>query len=207
MNQNDFNKIIKEEVQNFDFLGNDEFLKEQEVTDLLMNEDLQKQFICDSLLNYNEKINIAKIADSYITGNWDEANMVDANSLTLEYSLDLEYKYDSLKEPLKFNLTFHADRIDISVDGWSDPGRWGGTMPDSVEPSGEAWYSGFDWGDIDVKLYNMEGDEVKFTAFETAPPKIQTLFIREYTQSFVENETLDLKTPEIRDRVQDVPYC
>ncbi len=200
MNQNDFMKIINEEVQNFDFLSNDEFLKEQEVTDLLMNEELQKQFICDSLLNYNEKINVAKIADSYITGDWDEANMGDANSLTLEYSLDLEYMYDSLKEPLRFNITFHADRIDINVDGWSDPGSY------EHAPEGEAWYSGFDWSDIDVTLYTIEGEEVKFTAFETAPPKIQNLFIREYTQSFVENETLQLKTGET-DKIQDVPYC
>lgn len=200
MNKNDFINIIKEEVSNFDFLGNDEFLKEQEVTDLLMNPDLQKQFICDSLLNYNEKINVANIADSYITGNWDELNMEDANSLTLEYSLDLEYLYDSLKEPLKFNITFHADRIDITVDGWSDPGSY------EQAPEGEAWYSGFDWGDIDVTLNNMEGDEVKFTAFENAPPKIQTLFIKEYTQNFVENETLQLKTGE-KDKIQDVPYC
>ena len=106
MNKNDFDKIIKEEVSNFDFLGNDEHLKEQQTTDLLIDPDLQKQFICDSLLNYNEKIRVANIADSYITGNWDEANMVDANSVTLEYSLDLEYKYDSLKDPIKFNITF-----------------------------------------------------------------------------------------------------
>ena len=206
MDKNVFLKIIKEEVSNFDFLGNDEFLKEQEVTDLLTNPDLQKQFICDSLLNYNEKIKVANIDDSYITGNWDEANMEDANSLTLEYSLDLEYTYDSLKDPLKFNITFHADRIDISVDGWNDPGHWAGTMPDSVEPSGEAWYSGFDWGDIEVTLNTMEGDEVDFTVFDSAPPKIQTLFIREYTQNFVENETLQLKTGE-KDKIQDVPYC
>lgn len=206
MNKNDFIKIIKEEVSNFDFLGNDEFLKEQEVTDLLTNPDLQKQFICDSLLNYNEKIKVVKVVDSYITGNWDEPNMEDANSLTLEYSLDLEYLYDSLKEPLKFNLTFHADRIDITVDGWYDSGNWSGTMPDSTEPSGEAWYTGFDWGDIDVKLHIMEGDEVRFTTFESAPPKIQILFIREYTRNFIENETLQLKTGE-KYKIQDVPYC
>lgn len=202
MDNKDFVKIIKEEISNFDFLGNDEFLKEQEVNDLLQNEDLQKQFICDSLLSQNGKVNIAEIGDSYITGNWDELNMEDASNITLEYSLNLNYTYDSTKEPLKFNLSFHADKISISVDGWNDSGDgW------HQAPEGESWYDGFDWNDIEVSLRTMEGDDIKFNAFESAPPKIQTLFIRQYTQDFVENETLKIKTPEIKDKVQDVPYC
>ena len=83
MDNKDFVKIIKEEISNFDFLGNDEFLKEQEVNDLLQNEDLQKQFICDSLLNQNGKVKIGEIGDSHITGNWDELNMEDATNITL----------------------------------------------------------------------------------------------------------------------------
>ena len=59
--KNDFVEIINEEIKNFDFLGNDEFLKEQEVTDLLINEDLQKQFICDSLLGRKDKVRVVKI--------------------------------------------------------------------------------------------------------------------------------------------------
>jgi hypothetical protein len=201
MDNKDFINIIKEEIQNFDFLGNDEHLKEREVSDLLQNEDLQKQFICDSLLNQNGKVNIAKIEDSYITGNWDELSSEDANKVTMEYSLDLNYTYDSTQEPLVFNLSFDAKNINVSVDGWHDPGNY------DNEPYGESWYDGFDWNDIEVGLRTMEGDEVKFTAFLNAPPKIQTLFIRQYTQNFVENETLKIKTPEMKDKVQDVPYC
>lgn len=207
MNKRYFIKIISEEINNFDFLGNNEFLKEQETTDLLQNEDLQKQFICDSLLSKQDKVKIAKIADSYITGNWDELNKDDADSVTLEYSLDMEYQYDIEKEPLKFNLSFQSDRIDISVSGWYDTGKWSGTMPDSVESSGESWYDVFDWSDIDVKLYTMNGDEIKFLAFENAPPKIQTLFIREFVQNFIENETLELRTNDLKDNIQNTPYC
>jgi len=207
MNKRDFVKIINEEISNFDFLGNDEFLKEQDVTDLLQNEDLQKQFICDSLLNRKDKVKIAKIVDSYITGNWDEFDKEDADRVSLEYSLDMEYLYDVEKEPLKFNISFNADKIDISVGGWYDAGRWGGTMADAIEPSGESWFDGFDWSDIEVVLYTMDGDDVQFTAFENAPPKIQTLFIREYTQNFIENETLELRTQEVKDKVQNTPYC
>jgi len=207
MNKRDFVKIINEEINNFDFLGNDEFLKEQEVTDLLQNEDLQKQFICDSLLGKSDKVKILQIEDSHITGNWDEFNKEDADRITLVYYLKIEYMYDANKEPIQFDLNFDADKIDISVGGWYDPGRWGGTMADAIEPSGESWFDGFDWGDIYVNIFTVDGDEIDFKAFENAPPKIQTLFIREYTQNFIENETMELRTDDLKDNIQNTPYC
>ena len=194
--------IIKEELSSFDFLGNDEFLKEQETTDLLLNEELQKQFICDSLLNRNDKIKIIEITESTITGNWDESTTEEANRLSLDYSLDMQYTYDSSKEPIIFKLTFSSDKIEISVDGFSDSGD-GWTTP----PEGNSWYDGFDWNDIDVVLNVMEGEEVRFVAFEKAPLKIQMLFTREYTQNFIEKETLEFRTPEMRDNIKDTPYC
>ena len=109
--------IIAEEVKQFDFLGNDERNKEQEINELLMNEELQKQFICDALLGRNDKVKIVEIQDSYLTGNWDEFNKEDADRLSLEYSLIIDYLYDSRKPPLRFNLFFNADKINISVGG------------------------------------------------------------------------------------------
>lgn len=206
MNNKDFIKIINEEIKNFDFLSGDEFNKEQETIDLLQNEDLEKQFICDSLLNKSDKIKIVKILDSHISGDWEESPE-NANRLSLEYSLDIKYHYDSTKEPLKFNLSFQADDISISVDGWYNPGKLGGTTDMDYPSEGESWYNGFNWSDINVTLSTMEGDEVQFTAFEGAPPKIQTLFIREYTQNFIESQTLELRTPELKDNVRNTPYC
>jgi len=207
MNKKDLVRIVNEEVSQFDFLGNDEFLKEQETTDLLLNQDLQKQFICDALLDRSDKVKIVKIADSYITGNWDESNQEDADRVSLEYTVEMEYRYDVEQEPLKFILSFVADKIDISVGGWYDPGRWAGTMPDSIEPSGESWYDSFDWGDIDVILYTMDGNDVPFKAFEEAPPKIQTLFIRHFTESFIQGETLEMRTGDDKINIQNTPYC
>jgi hypothetical protein len=203
----DIINIIAEEVEQFDFLSNDKYLKEQDVYDLLMNEELQKQFICDTLLGRNDKVKIIKIQDSYIRGNWDETNINDADKVSLEYSIDMNYIYDSTKPPLEFNLHFSGDKIDISIGGWHDAGRWGGTMGDAIEPSEESWYDGFDWEDIEVNLYTMEGDEIKFKAFNNAPPKIQELFIKHYIQNFIENETLELRTDDQKDRIQDISYC
>ena len=207
MNNDNFVKIINEEIKNFDFLGNDEFLKEQEVTDLLINEDLQKQFICDSLLGRSDKVKIAHIDESYIGGNWENDNKENADRITIEYHLKIEYRYDAEKEPIVFKLNFDADKVNISVGGQYDSGSWGGTMGDAIEPSDESWFNWFNWSDIGVTIYTVEGDDINFIAFENAPPKIQTLFIREYTQNFIENETLELRTDDLKDNIQNTPYC
>lgn len=207
MNNHDFIKIINEEINNFDFLGNDEFLKEQEVTDLLQNEDLQKQFICDALLRRKDKVKILQIMDSHVTGDWDDNNFEDARKIELAYYLKMEYTYDAEKEPIQFELNFDSHGIDINIHSSYNDGNWGATMADAIEPSGEAWYNGFKWEDIDVSIYSLDGDEINFIAFEKAPPKIQTLFIREFTQNFIENETLEIETPEMKDNVHNTPYC
>jgi len=200
----EFINIINEEIQEFDFLGNEEHDKEMEVITLIGNEDFQKQFICDALLGKNSvKI---EVYDSSVTGNWEDENE-DASRLNLEYLLGIEYKYDQTKEPISFHLDLIGD-ISISKGGWYDPGRWAGTMPDSIEPSGESWFDGFDWGDISVNLSSDNDEEIEFVAFDKAPPKIQTLFIRHFCEAYIENYTnLEIRTPEMRDKIQNTPYC
>jgi hypothetical protein len=206
MKKKELIRTINEVISEFDFLGNDEYLKEEENVDLLKNEDLQKQFICDSLIN---KKNLkTDVYDSRIGGNWEEDNFDDTDRMSIEYFLKIEYKYDQSKEPIKFDLNFYADKVDVGKTGWQDRGHVGGTPETDREPSGEAWFDRFDWRDINVDLYTPDGDEIKFIAFEKAPPKIQILFIREFCQDFIMNYTnLDIRTPEMRDTVRSVPYC
>lgn len=172
-------KIINEVISEFDFLGNDEHSKEQETIDLLKNEDLQKQFICDALLNKNVK-NIG-VSDARLGGNWDAENFDDASKLTIEYFLKIQYTYDPNKDPIIFDLDFDSDSISIGVTGWQDS---------------------------DVTLFTTDGDEIPFVAFQKAPPRIQTLFIRNFTEGFIGKETgMDIRTKEMKDKVQNVPYC
>jgi len=199
-------KIINEVISEFDFLGNDEHSKEQETIDLLKNEDLQKQFICDALLNKNVK-NIG-VSDARLGGNWDAENFDDASKLTIEYFLKIQYTYDPNKDPIIFDLDFDSDSISIGVTGWQDSGRFGGTPDTDIEPSGEAWFDQLNWNDIDVTLFTTDGDEIPFVAFQKAPPRIQTLFIRNFTEGFIGKETgMDIRTKEMKDKVQNVPYC
>jgi len=194
-------KIINEEITNFDFLSNDERLKGQEDTDLLKNEDMQKQFICDSLLNKKDKIKIVEVTDARIGGNWKE-DVDDANKLTIEYYLKIQYTYDPQKKPIIFYLNFDSDDISFSKNVSYDKGS------NDVAPYGESWFNSLNWNDINVILSTEDGDEIEFIAFKKAPQKIQMLFIREYTADFIENETnMDIRTREMNDKIQNIPYC
>ena len=199
-------RIINEEASNFDFLGNEDYLKGQEVIDLLQNEDFQKQFICDSLLERKNKIK-TDVFESNLGGDWEDDSQ-DARNLTLDYFLKVEYRYDQEKEPVKFELSFYSDSIAISKTDNYDSGRVGGTTDSDVAPSGEAWFNGFDWTDINVDLNATEGDDIKFVAFEKAPIRIKMLFIRQYVQEYISNYSgMGINTPETKDKIQNVPYC
>ena len=111
MNENVFVKIIKEELSEFDFLGNDAHHKEEEDIDLLKNEDLQRQLIVDSLLD-SDKIKV-DIKNSSVDNDW--SNDTNANSkLSIEYVIEVEYDYDKNNESLKFELTFSCDGTPIT---------------------------------------------------------------------------------------------
>ncbi len=189
-------KVINEEISNFDFLHNEEYVKEEENYDLLKNEDFQKQFICDSLIN-GKKI-VKHVTEARVGGNWQNGN--DADKLTIEYYLEVEYKYDVAKEPVKFMVNFFSEDIGINISVQSNSGSY------DVEPSVDAGYTDINWLDIEVTLNTLNGDEIDFIAFRKAPPKIQVLFIREYIESFIATETTD--TGELKkDNIRSVPYC
>jgi len=201
-----FIRIINEEISNFDFLGNDQRQEEEEVMNLLKNEDFQKQFICDTLLRKKDKIKI-DVLDNFIRDDAGGAFFSTPNSLNIEINLDVEYKYDQTKEPVKFGLTFDGNKVDINIDSDYDPGRWGATTDDAVAPSGGDWIDYVDWSDITVQLFTSEGDDIEFIAFNRAPEKIKNLFIREYCEDNIErggDYPIDMKQT---DSVQNIPYC
>jgi hypothetical protein len=201
MDKKNFIKIIKEEISDFDFLGNDVYQKEKEIVDLLKKEEFQKQFICDSLLKKN-KLKI-EISDSTVGGDWDE-DPENASKLTLTYFLKIEYKYDQTKEPIKFELNFNSDYISIRKNSDFNAGNYGLYIP----PEGGDWISELNWNDINVTLNTVNGDEIEFIAFERAPDKIKTLFIREFTSDYIEKYiNLDIRTPETNMQAQNTPYC
>ena len=185
-----FQKIITEEINNFDFLNNDTNVKYQEYIDLLNNEELQKQFICDSLLRQNNKIKIIETTNASIGGDF-ESSYDEMNNITIEYGLNIEYLYDSNKDPIKLALEFNSSNISVTASGESDSGDY------NTPPSGNAWFNYINWEDIEISLFSDDGEELKFLAFEKAPINIKNLFIREYVSGFISTET----TMDIRDNI------
>jgi hypothetical protein len=186
-------RIINEEISDFDYLNNDVYTKEKESTDLLINEDFQKQFICDSLVSKN---NIkTKVTDARVGGN-------DESFLTLEYYLEVEYLYDSTKEPANFILQFNSDKINVDITTDSSQGDWA----NYVAPSHDEHYNYIEWSDINTTLSTTDGDEINFIALKHAPHKIQSMFIREYTESIISKETIPTNYVK-GDNIKNVPYC
>ena len=107
----------------------------------------------------------------------------DINKLTIEYNLNIEYEYDINKKPIIFDLIFESNDININVGGWENPS-------DNITASDkDTWFNDVSWNDINVSLYSVEGDEIKFIAFEKAPANIQNLFIREFVETYISNHT------------------
>lgn len=195
-----FLKLINEELSNFDFLGNDEHLKEQETIGLFKNEDLQKQFICDSLLDKQYKVKILKTIQGYLTGDWQASNHEDASNLTIDYSLEINYLYDSTKEPLNFEIYFEGDNVGIDVDGWNNSGDR------NSPPDGEQWFSYIDYDTIKVSIFTKDGDNIPFVAFERAPKNIQTLFIKSFVDGFIYSQT-EMTNKDQIDKGEIGNYC
>jgi len=214
VDKKDFIKIINEEISRFDFLGNDKRLQEEDNVRLLSSEDFQKQFICDSLLSINDYKKTARnskikinVVEARVGGDWEE-DFDDASHLTLDYYLEIEYKYDETKEPVKFTVIFDSEKIEISKDGYYTPARLGGTPDTDREAEGEAHFSRFDWEDIQVTMWTPDGDEIDFIAFKKAPNNIKILFVREYCEGFITSKTMDIEDRNSRyNNTSKSPYC
>jgi hypothetical protein len=182
MKKSNLINIIKEEISGFDYLNNNAYNKEQKNIDIVKDEDFQKQFICDSILG--KKNILKKVSYARIGGDWKEKD--DATSLSIDYSLDIEYKYDSNEEPAEFTLKFNSKHIDIEVNE-------------------KEKYDKINWNDIEVSLDSQNEDKINFIAFKKAPNKIQNLFIREYLENFIQNETFNTNIK--KDNIQSIQYC
>jgi hypothetical protein len=183
MNKVSVIKIIKEEIGGFDFLGNEEYLKEQENVDLLQNEEFQKQFIIDSITNFKEKIDIIEVETQYLQEP-DYSRTEDgqgSDSINLEYFITVKYNY--MGNEVTFKLSFYADNLTISWSSWSSSGDG-----QFIAPEGETDLTDIDWGDITPILRSMDDDDIDFTAFDKAGGKTQELFVRSYMDGVVTSE-------------------
>ena len=177
MNKGDIIKIIKEEIGGFDFLGNEEYLDEQENVDLLQNEEFQKQFIIDSITNFNEKIKNTDVFEANLgEPNYEE----DYDNIVFEYGVTLDYNY--VGNEVRFSLFFETNDLTVSWNTERDQGDY------HNEPYTRTTFNSVEWGVIDVQLMTEDGDPIPFTAFDKAGAKTQELFVRAYTENVIKDK-------------------
>jgi len=187
-------KLINEEISNFDFLGNDSYAKEQELSSLIQNEDFQKQFIIDSITK-PEKIK-QSVSDARVGGDWQNN---ESGNLRVEYNTDITYVYDQSKPPVTFSLAFDGYNVSFTTKSTTDVGDY--TTPDNTD----RWFDYIEWSDIQVSIYTTGGDTIDFLAFKKAPTKLKDLFIRTYLERLIENKT-EQSIEQKKDNVNGVQY-
>lgn len=190
MNKGDVIKIIKEEIGEFDFLDNEEYLKEQENVDLLQNEEFQKQFIIDSITNFKEKIKNTDVFEANLgEPNYEE----DYDNIVFQYGVTLDYNY--VGTDLRFSLFFETNDLTVSWNTDKDSGDY------YNEPYTKTTFKNVEWGAIVVQLMTEGGDPIPFTAFDNAGTKTQELFVRAYTEDVVRDK-LDAAYWEVEKKPQ-----
>lgn len=188
MIKKDMLRIINEEIVNFDFLNNEQYLKEEENIRILQNPKFQKQFIIDSITKMRDKIKINDVVAEYVTNDLNDLRGYH-NDLNIDIQIELTYQSDLNNKLIDFSLGFLGNNISYTTDYSTSRGDyWTPTYTD-------LWYNGIDWNSINVNLYSNEGDEIKFVAFDNAPLNIQELFIRAYIEDIIINKT-EIKTKE-----------
>ena len=100
MKHKNFIKIINEEISEFDYLNNEQYLAEQEDIKRLQEEFFQKQFIMDSITRMRDKIELSDIdiGIGYIDPELGESPH---NDLYIDYSANVNYKFNDNDEPVK----------------------------------------------------------------------------------------------------------
>lgn len=174
-------RIIKEEVDNFNFLNGDDYQAHNEYLSLLKNTDFQKFFI-ESV--FRKSTDIEK-NDEYltdVTGNWnDSAN--ETGTINFEYETDVTYKQSQNTEPVEFQILINAKDVSTYVNVDHDGGDR------MTAPYTEGWFSSVEWGDMDVMLFSSDGDEIEFNEYDKLTDMDQEKFIRFFIEDFFMKNT------------------
>jgi len=174
-------KIIKEEIDNFNFLNSDDYQQHNEYLSLLKNIDFQKFFIESVLRQPN---NVEK-KDEYltdVTGSWDDSENETGN-ISFEYETDVVYKQSQNTEPVEFNIQVNADNVNLYVNVNSDKGDY------HTAPHSEGWLSDINWYDMNVLLLSNDGDEINFEEYQKLSSGDQEKFIRFFIEDFFTKRT------------------
>jgi len=152
MDQKDIIRIINEEIQEFDFLGTDEAQNEQDYSNYLSDRNFQTQFVYDVINSFNDK---TKFKDEDVTyKRTSEDDILDKETLNIDYGVDITYIYDG--KDIRLSLNFDGDSISHDLQHYDQPATY------ETPPEGDIWYNSIDWSDIDLNIFDDDGNEVNF---------------------------------------------
>jgi hypothetical protein len=164
----EFSLIIKEEINKF---NNDPI-------NLFNDDRFQVKFIKD-VIEGSANVN-ATLIDGYIKTVYEEKTRGD---LPLEAQFNIIYEYLP-NQKIQFDIILYSNQgVNFVIDSDYDQGSY------NEPPYGTSWFSVFEYNDIIVELFNKEGDEIKFTAFNNINDYLQRKFIKWFIEGYVEKET------------------
>lgn len=142
----------------FDFLSTEKRNAHEDLMHLLNDPKFQKQFMVDSLLSSDKKINFL-IKNSNISVDEDEL-MNPINKIILDHHIVIIYIYDTTYNDVKFELLFNSDNL--------------------LNSNNE-----LDWESISVRMVGSDNTEIIFKEYKNAPLNIKRLFLKEYVGDII----------------------
>lgn len=176
-------KIIKEEVGGYNYIGLDEINDQEYDSQLLKSKDFQTQFVHDVVNNFKNTIKLGDV-NTLRTNEEDlfQDGLDTDTKLNIEYDVNIIYNY--LGKNMSFNIIFVGNNINYGTGGYYDKGT-----PREIPASGEAYYTYFDWDDINFEIYNENSGEIKFDWLRTNP-KLYATFVKKFVEDVL---TFDVK--------------
>lgn len=170
--------IITEELNGFDFLGMDQIKEEQNLRDVVSGRDFQTKFITDVINNFNDN---TKFKDSQtIFKSVSEENALEGEGIDVEYGVDFTYVFND--SDLKMSLYFDGNDVTTDISKTNDPGNY------FNEPDISNMYENIKWDDINVKMFDDEGDEINMNWLDSNP-KLYEDFVKTFIQPLLEMDS------------------
>ena len=182
MVRKDIISLVNEEISNFDYLGNQEHEKWREEIETLRNRDFQKRFISDSILG-NERVKVTAWDEMSLTDNWNDSDEGDTVRIDVDGILSLEYRYDTNKPPIQFDLHFQAQNVGNTISTWRDRGSY------DTQPTSGGRFDSVSWEEVEVTIFSRDGETIEFKELNAVPDRIRNLFVRHYLENYLKDVT------------------
>ena len=156
MKKNNIYRIIKEEIEEFDFLNINKVNEEELNNQLLNSKEFQTNLVNDIITNFDNQSKFREINVMYQQNNVDDLEIDEGGNtpLNLTYDLDITYVFNG--KPIKLSVLLEGNNVRYEAEEFFDTGSY------DTPPSTDFEFKKIDWDDIDLKIFTEDGDEINF---------------------------------------------